>query len=385
MYDFWLSPGISHPTGNKSDIKRERLGPNIYASHMAQVIEKTQIDAYIDFVAKYPDIKIGQRTFDKLKPFFVRPASEKDRNTCCCRYHIESNLLFKSCMKFRKSKNQTTSVEKNEIQSNYFQRTECILHVTIIHKHAILEYDGLDSTDDFPEIIAEHFFVISPDLQHDHNFTKCVQQQIKQYLDSISYDVNVMHEFTDGCSSQYKSRHCLGDLSFATTEYGYKVFHRNFFETSHAKGPQDAAGGFIKRQADIAVLRGNTFIQNAKDLFSFCNNDLKEPRSALFKRRIFRYVESVVRDNIRNFKPISNNLKIHHLYTSKSGEIVVSDLSCYTCDKCIVSDYEHCLHTEHTGQKRLVRPVEELGRYKYMTYLIRCGLGRYQHYLLLNE
>ena len=72
---------------------------------MAQVIEKTrQTDAYIDFVAKYPDIKIGQRTFDQLKPFFVRPASEKDRNTCC-RYHIESNLLFKSYMKFRKSKN----------------------------------------------------------------------------------------------------------------------------------------------------------------------------------------------------------------------------------------------------------------------------------------
>jgi hypothetical protein len=49
VYDFWLSPCISHPTGNKSDIKRERLGPNIYASHMAQVIEKTQTDAYIDF------------------------------------------------------------------------------------------------------------------------------------------------------------------------------------------------------------------------------------------------------------------------------------------------------------------------------------------------
>ena len=115
-------------------------------------------------------------------------------------------------------------VEKNEIQSNYFQRTECSLHVTIIHRHAILEYDGLDSTDDFPEIITEHFFVISPYLQHDHNFTKCAQQQIKQYLDSISYDVDVMHEFTDGCSSQYKSRHCLGNLSFATTEYAGTKF-----------------------------------------------------------------------------------------------------------------------------------------------------------------
>jgi hypothetical protein len=139
----------------------------------------------------------------------------------------------------------------------------------------------------------------------------------------------------------------------------YTVFYINLFETSHAKGPQDAAAGFIKRQADIAVVRGNTIIQNAKDLFSFCNNDLKEPRSALFKRRIFRYVESVDRDNIRNFNLISNNRKIHHLYTSKGGEIVVSDLSCYTCDKCIVSDYEHCLHTEHTGQKRLARPEIE--------------------------
>ena len=37
--------------GNKSDIKRERLGPNIYSSHMAQVLEQTQTDAYIDIVA----------------------------------------------------------------------------------------------------------------------------------------------------------------------------------------------------------------------------------------------------------------------------------------------------------------------------------------------
>jgi hypothetical protein len=44
---------------------------------------------------------------------------------------------------------------------------------------------------------------------------------------------------------------------------------RNFFETNHAKGPQDAAGGFIKRQADIAVLRGNTIIQNEKDLLKY--------------------------------------------------------------------------------------------------------------------
>ena len=89
---------------------------------MAQVIEKTQIDAYIDFVAKYPDIKIGQRTFDKLKPFFIRPASEKDRNTCCCR----------SCMKFRKSKNQseTSEVESYPVYENLGE----IIDVTLCPK-----------------------------------------------------------------------------------------------------------------------------------------------------------------------------------------------------------------------------------------------------------
>jgi hypothetical protein len=27
----------------------------------------------------------------------------KDRNTCCCRQHVETKLVFKKCMEFRKS------------------------------------------------------------------------------------------------------------------------------------------------------------------------------------------------------------------------------------------------------------------------------------------
>jgi hypothetical protein len=30
-----------------------------------------------------------------------------------------------------------------------------------------------------------------------------------------------MHAFCDGCASQYKSRHCLGDLSNSFREFGY--------------------------------------------------------------------------------------------------------------------------------------------------------------------
>lgn len=84
-----------------------------------------------------------------------------------------------------------------------------------------------------------------------------------------------MHEFCDGCAAQYKSRHCFGDLSDSLSEFCYQKLIRNFFETSHAKGPQDAAGGFLKNQADLAVIRGTCIIQDAKGLVTIAKIALR--------------------------------------------------------------------------------------------------------------
>jgi hypothetical protein len=65
-----------------------------------------------------------------------------------------------------------------------------------------------------------------------------------------------MHELCDGCACQYKGRHCFGDLASSTREFCYQRIIRIFFETSHAKGPQDTAGGLLKNQADMAIIRG---------------------------------------------------------------------------------------------------------------------------------
>lgn len=49
-----------------------------------------QTEYYLNFRETHPEVIIGQRSFEKLKPWFVRKL--KDRNTCCCVYHIQ--LLF---------------------------------------------------------------------------------------------------------------------------------------------------------------------------------------------------------------------------------------------------------------------------------------------------
>ena len=62
-YEFWASPDVSRPTGNKKDIVRYRVAAKTYLSHEKHLLEKCQTEVYIEFKQKYPEIKIGQRAF----------------------------------------------------------------------------------------------------------------------------------------------------------------------------------------------------------------------------------------------------------------------------------------------------------------------------------
>ncbi|CAG2226430.1 unnamed protein product [Mytilus edulis] len=251
---------------------------------------------------------------------------------------------------------------REEIQSSYFQRTEVSLHVSIIYRHAVLEYDGKDSTTENPNIIKEHFFVVSNDDKHDHHFVHEVQNQIKEYLNSISYNVSTMHEYTDGCQCQYKSRHCMGDVSNGQQDFGYDRLIRNYFETSHAKGPQDAAGGYVKRQADLAILRRKATIQTAHDFYKFANENLQETRdSSVCLRRVFRFIDNIDRNRDRYFKSIPQNRNIHQIISEREGLLSVRNLSCYSCDSCLLNMAHSCQHTELVGLVKNIQTEKERG------------------------
>lgn len=160
------------------------------------------------------------------------------------------HLPLNDCICVHDFSDKISCIEKNDLQSSYFQKVEVSIHVTVIHSHSLLEYDGVDSTEDMPNIVTDHFFV-----QH---FT---QGLVSEYLNSITYPTETMHEFTDGCQSQYKSRHCMGTVAHACEDLGYNTLIPNYFETSHGKGPQDAAGGCFKWQAEMAVMADYTVCQ----------------------------------------------------------------------------------------------------------------------------
>ena len=99
-HNFWASPLVLRRTGNKKDSRvRKHLGPNLYVTHEKLILEMTQTEAFLEFKKNNP---MGQRTFEKCKPFFVIAPRAQDGNSCCCRIHVEMQMIFKTCMDYRR-------------------------------------------------------------------------------------------------------------------------------------------------------------------------------------------------------------------------------------------------------------------------------------------
>ena len=98
---------------------------------------KKQTEAYVEFKAKHPEVKMGQRSFETCKPFFVMAPRNQDKITCCCRLHVETRMVFQSCIKFRRSviakngqdEHLNDMVNKTmcpKAESNSYHRKECV-------------------------------------------------------------------------------------------------------------------------------------------------------------------------------------------------------------------------------------------------------------------
>ena len=92
----------SRPTGDKKDLVHKRISPKQYLEHAKHVLEQTQSEAYFTFCAQHPEVVILQHKFEQLKPYFVKGARERDRQSCLCQKHEEARLVFSECVKFRK-------------------------------------------------------------------------------------------------------------------------------------------------------------------------------------------------------------------------------------------------------------------------------------------
>ncbi|XP_070574408.1 uncharacterized protein [Ptychodera flava] len=160
--------------------------------------------------------------------------------------------------------------------------------------------------------------------------------------------------FSDGCSSQYKSRTPFADVSFAEKDVQCSI-ERNYFGSRHGKGPCDGEGGVIKAALSRAV-KNQEFIPTCPQaVYDFCQKSLAKSTNSF--RRTFYWTETgdIQRDRpSRVVKTVKGTRKLHSVRST--GEVYAlqsRDLSCY-CILCL-SDATGCENQRWVDSWRMLK------------------------------
>ncbi|CAG2231225.1 unnamed protein product [Mytilus edulis] len=79
-----ITPGIKD-TVAKNGIKKQR-----------RVMTESIAIIHVRFILENTDIKISYPTFCRMRPFWVQPPKDSDRETCACKYHENKQILVNS-------------------------------------------------------------------------------------------------------------------------------------------------------------------------------------------------------------------------------------------------------------------------------------------------
>ena len=82
----------TRPSSNTKDVLKHCRGSHHTEPHVKHYLDMTQTQLFEMFKVAHVELRLGQRSFEKCKPWYVR--INTIRNTCCCRYHIDFDLYY---------------------------------------------------------------------------------------------------------------------------------------------------------------------------------------------------------------------------------------------------------------------------------------------------
>ena len=90
VQEFWHDN--TKPSSNQKDVVNLRKGSRDREPHIKHFLDMTKTKLYERFRRDHIELNLGQISFDKCKPWFVRVNTTC--NTCCFQYHIEYGYYY---------------------------------------------------------------------------------------------------------------------------------------------------------------------------------------------------------------------------------------------------------------------------------------------------
>ena len=134
-------------------------------------------------------------------------------------------------------------VSQDEIQSAHWSQSQISLFTSAVWYSGII-HSGV---------------IVSDNLTHSK---ETVVAYIDKLLEDIPQEVEEVHIWSDGPTSQFKNKYIAAALPTLQAKHNITI-KWNFFATSHGKGPVDGIGGSVKRQVWDSVKRRQHVVYNA--------------------------------------------------------------------------------------------------------------------------
>ena len=225
-----------------------------------------------------------------------------------------------------------------EVQSSHYGYRQVTLHPVVSY------YQCSECT----QVVREDMVFLTDVLEHN---AAAVKKFTELSLKHLRQDRNVatdkVIQFTDGCAQQYKCKTSFLHLSMTS---GCSI-ERSYFGSRHGKGPADGCAGVVKSMVRTAVMAKKVTIQNAKQMFDYCKDNLtKDGEGCCHAKRTFFHVVTIPQASKMKLLPIKGTRAIHNVQaTGKKGHVMVRNLSCY-CTGCV--NDEKCKNPTYIQNRR---------------------------------
>ena len=227
-------------------------------------------------------------------------------------------------------------MSQDEIQSAHWAIQQVTLHPLVCY------YKCQHPT--HSHVVQEALVFLSDDLNHDASAVHHFESKSIEYLRE-KRDLKLDHivEFTDGCSSQFKSKVPFADISYS--QFSHRVsIERNYFGSRHGKGPRDGVSGVVKSAVRRSVMSRNVTVNNAEDMYNFCQ--LKLTKDSCDEQRCTFFL--VKRGDIKRDRELSQvrsalvgTRLLHSVKCISPGVLDTRLLSCF-CQSCTSDSSAPC-------------------------------------------
>jgi hypothetical protein len=191
---------------------------------------------------------------------------------------------------------------------------------------------------DCHEIVTEELMMLSSDTDHDAHAVKAFEDKAMEHFQEKGYNIKRVVQFTDNCSSQYKSK-----LPFEFLSDRPWPIIQNYFGQQHGKGPGDSLIGRVARRVSDHNRAGLSDIGDTLTMYEYCKDNMTVTSvtgQCTHTVRYFYMVENISRAHVPLAQTLVGTRQYHSVRnTGHFGYVEVRESSCF-CSSCMTGQGE---------------------------------------------